>query len=142
MLYLDTSAIVKTVLVEQESSGLSAFLRQEPSQALLTSAVAITELARAVTMSFERDEFPSGAPGGGLDVVQDRLDGLRIVAITTELLHAAGRVKPPRLRTLDAIHLATALHFREDLTAFVSYDRRLAEAAVAAGLPVRAPGQN
>jgi predicted nucleic acid-binding protein len=99
VLYLDTSALVKTVLVEQESSMLSAFLREDASLALLTSALSVTELARAVTVSIERGEFPSVAPEGGLVLVQERLDGLRIVAITTELLQAAGHVKPPRLRT-------------------------------------------
>ncbi len=68
------------------------------------------------------------------------LAGALLVPITRTLLEEAAVLGGPHLRSLDAIHLASALSIREDLEAFVAYDRRLAEAAGAAGLPVVAPG--
>ena len=63
-----------------------------------------------------------------------------LVGITEPIRQAAGTLRPALLRTLDAIHLATALSFGAELEAFIAYDRRLAQAALAAGLAVRAPG--
>jgi len=65
---------------------------------------------------------------------------LSYVVVDEDLLEEAGRLQPPTLRSLDALHLASALSVRGDLSAFVAYDRRLREAATAAGLVVRTPG--
>jgi predicted nucleic acid-binding protein len=59
--------------------------------------------------------------------------------MTRSILHRAGQLDPPPLRTLDAIHLAAALDLGDDLEAMVTYDERLAEAAVANGIRVVAP---
>jgi uncharacterized protein len=64
---------------------------------------------------------------------------LRKVALTPELLTAAAALQPPLLRSLDAVHLASALAVRAQLTAVVAYDDRLYDAARAAGLPVARP---
>jgi predicted nucleic acid-binding protein len=66
-------------------------------------------------------------------------DAVDLFDLDAGILEAAASVQPVGLRTLDAIHLATALSLRDDLAAVVSYDRRLAEAALAAGLPVVSP---
>ncbi|MGI8535767.1 MAG: type II toxin-antitoxin system VapC family toxin [Mycobacteriales bacterium] len=140
MLYLDTSALVKTVRPEDESAALNDFLRLRPSATLFTSQLAITELSRAVTVSVARDELPARLDHH-LDLVRDRLEAMRLVTMTQDLLLLAGRLGPSGLRTLDAIHLATALQFRDDLTVLVTYNHRLAAAAAANGLQTAAPGQ-
>lgn len=71
--------------------------------------------------------------------VEELRDGLVVVALDDEVRRLAAVVGPPLLRTLDAIHLATALSLREDLDGLVAYDARLARAAAGAGLPVLAP---
>jgi len=70
--------------------------------------------------------------------VEDAREWLRDVALLP--LDDATSLEPPRLRSLDAIHLATALSVRDDVGAFLTYDERLAEAAERHGLPVAAPG--
>ncbi len=61
------------------------------------------------------------------------------IAVTPELLDRAGKVEPAHLRSLDAIHLASAAVLADELAAFVAYDERLTEAAARAGLPVARP---
>ena len=67
-------------------------------------------------------------------------DGFELLDISLEVLSIAATLPPATLRTLDAIHLATASLLRAELTAFVSYDERLLVAAAAFGLPVASPG--
>lgn len=62
-----------------------------------------------------------------------------IVELDETIASAAARVEPPSLRSLDAIQLASALAIGEELEAVVTYDRRMADAARAAGLAVMAP---
>jgi len=78
------------------------------------------------------------APGaaGGLPQV---LDLISLVGLDKAVRAAAQTVTPPAVRTLDALHLATALRMRDQLISFVTYDLRLAEAASATGLPADAP---
>jgi len=68
------------------------------------------------------------------------LEGVALVPLDDAILRGAGDLSPAGLRTLDAIHLATALSLAEDVTTLVTYDERLAEAAAAAGIAVTAPG--
>jgi predicted nucleic acid-binding protein len=62
------------------------------------------------------------------------LERVALIPIDEPLLEAAGRLDPPELRTLDAVHLATALGLASDLGVLVTYDTRLADAAHAHGL--------
>ena len=64
-----------------------------------------------------------------------------LVEISPEVRALAQRVVPPAVRTLEAIHLATALRISDQLSSFVTYDRRLAGAATAAGLTVDSPAE-
>jgi predicted nucleic acid-binding protein len=64
------------------------------------------------------------------------LEGIALLAMDDQVLHEAASLKPPALRSLDALHLATALSIREDLGAFFTYDKRIAEAADDCGLNV------
>jgi predicted nucleic acid-binding protein len=125
--YVDSSAIVKLVVREPESAALRRFLRRRPP--LVASALARTEVTRAVRSL-------------GAEAVQRAgqvLARFELVRITDRILAAAGALEPSELRTLDAIHLATASHFGTTLQLVVTYDGRMAEAASTMGLTVAAP---
>jgi uncharacterized protein len=80
---------------------------------------------------------------GALGALAITLSRLYRVEINAAIRATAGAYVDPALRSLDAIHLATAdflIASGESITAFVTYDRRLAESAQAAGLPIAAPG--
>jgi uncharacterized protein len=70
---------------------------------------------------------------------EDLLGRLLLVRLDAEILEAAGRLGPPSLRTLDAIHIQCALLVADELDAFVTYDHRQFDAARAAGLRVQQP---
>lgn len=126
MLYLDSSALVKLVLTERETAILRAWAEDRP---LASSAVAVTEMLRAV-----RRTNPDREPAARLI-----LTALVLLDLSVEVLERAAVVPPPALRTLDAIHIATALALGDELDALVTYDARMADAARLAGLRVDAP---
>lgn len=126
-IYLDSSALVKLAIAEPESRALRRSLqRQRPR---VTSALARTEVARA-TMAFGSDAVARG------EAVLRRIE---IIRINDRILRLAGSLEPSELRSLDAIHLATAQLIGSDLKWIVTYDERMAEAAEALGMSVRAP---
>jgi predicted nucleic acid-binding protein len=126
--YLDASALVKLVAPESETDALAAFLVARPSQA--TSVIGLVEVRRAA----KRRPGVSGAR------VEDVLGRVSAIALDLTTAAAAGSVGPASLRTLDAIHLASAAALGDDLEAFVTYDLRLAGAARMLGMPDVAPG--
>jgi predicted nucleic acid-binding protein len=129
-LYLDTSALVKLVQVEPESAALRRFIRQHRDAGRAGSALSRTELVRAVLAG--GDEAVARARR-----LLRRLDQIRV---DVRVLDEAATLKPPaRLRTLDAIHLASARCLGADLLVVVTYDVRMSAAAEALGLPVAAP---
>ena len=125
--YLDSSAIVKLAVREPESLALRRYLRRR--QPLVSSALARTEVLRAL--------LPAGdeAVARGRSVLQ-RLD---LVRVNDRVLNAAGVLSPAELRSLDAIHLATAQLVGEDLGALITYDNRMATAAKRLGLRIVQP---
>jgi predicted nucleic acid-binding protein len=125
--YLDASALVKLVLPEPESFALLAFLADRPRQ--LSSRLSTVEVARALRRR------------GGYDEERLRavISQLTFRELDRELATAAGRLGPSGLRTLDAVHLATALSIQAEVETFVTYDARLADAARSHGLAVVAP---
>lgn len=128
-MYADASALVKLVVRETETASLRAFLDHRTPQ-LATSAIAVVELMRAARVA---------APGGtGAQRARARLDQTYLIDVDRDLLESAVAWTSARVRALDAIHLASALRIgaREILV----YDRRLAEAAAAAGIEVLSPG--
>ncbi|MFD5827064.1 type II toxin-antitoxin system VapC family toxin [Lentzea sp. NPDC060358] len=128
MIYLDSSALVKLVRSEAESAALGRWLGLNPDP-VVSSALARTEVVRAVM--------------NGGEPLRDRarsvLSAIDVVPITNDLLDEAATLTNV-LRTLDAIHLATACLLRADLHAFVAYDKRLLAAADEVGLVAVAPG--
>lgn len=129
MIYLDSSALVKLVFAEDESAALTHWLDTRNDGANFTSDIALVEVPRAV-MRF--------APTALLQV-RDVLDTVNVIQLKESVLHRAASLQPPALRSLDAVHLASALQIRADLTAFVAYDQRLHDAALDAGLPAVRP---
>ncbi len=134
LLYLDSSAIVKLVLVERESVALRttvARARLAASELVLVEVPRALARTRADTSERARIRREEHRVLGGLD----------LVPLTRPLLASAGRLGPPRLRSLDAVHITCALTFDSGLEAFVSYDRRQVGAAADAGLAVVSPGE-
>ena len=129
--YVDTSALVKLVVAESESAALRRWIESSASD-LVSSDLARTELLRAVR---------SAAPER---VLQARavLDSLTILTLAAATFETAARPDPPALRTLDAVHLASALELGDDLDGIVTYDERMAEAARGNGVVVVAPGSD
>jgi len=125
--YLDTSAFVKLVVREPESEALLLHLRQWSWRT--SSALLRAEALRA-----------AGPHGQGAVAAARRLfGGLHLVALDDALLERAGELQPLAMRSLDAVHLATALSLGSDLGVVVTYDARLAECARAQGLDVASP---
>jgi uncharacterized protein len=129
MIYLDSAAVVKLAHAEPESESLRHWLAERAEISWLSSVLVEIEsfraLARHSPESIER-----------LHPVLDLID---LVDMSASIRMLAQTVAPVTVRSLDAIHLATALHLRGELTSFVTYDHRLAEAARTAGLAVDAP---
>lgn len=127
VLYLDSSAAVKFVVKEQESAALNAWL---PNEVRFTSSALLrTEVLRAV-----RRQEPAQ-----LGRARQAIAKVALHAIDSDILESAGGLAPSALRSLDAIHLATALRLADELEMIVTYDRRMIEGARALGLPVASP---
>ena len=121
---------MKLVQEEAESEPLRRYLRRYPSDERLTSALARVEVVRAVLS------------GGAAAVAKARrqVGRLHQVGLDTTILDGAASLAAGRaLRSLDAIHLASAQLVGADLRAVVTYDLRMAAAAALIGMPVDAP---
>lgn len=129
MIYLDTSAFLKTVLDEAESLALQSYLDNHPEGGLVSSSLLAVEARRSVLR-----HRPARLPR--TDIILGQIEQL---AISDAVIESAGRLPDPMLRSLDAIHLATALLIRDDVEALLTYDTRLREAAEAHGLATAAP---
>lgn len=125
--YLDSSAVVKLAIEEPESAALRRHLRRR--RPLMSSALARAEVVRAVLL-----EGPAAVARAG-----EVLARVELVRVNDRVLGAAGMLRPPELRTLDAIHLATAQALGTDLGLFVAYDLRLLQAAEGLGLRTAMP---
>jgi len=126
--YLDTSAVVKLLMREPETANLRRQLRRWPRR--VSSALLTVELLRTVKRA--------GLPHL-LSDARHLIGTLHLIRLDDELLDRAAWLDPPNLRSLDAIHLATALSLGTDLGAMVTYDRRMAAGVEALGLPLVAP---
>jgi uncharacterized protein len=133
VIYLDSSALVKLVAPEVESAALVAWLADRPDEPQVSSALVEVEVPRALRRS----------TANRLGAVAPMLVRLERFDIDAPVRATAGAYVDPLLRSLDAIHLATAENLvasGKSLGAFVTYDKRLAVAAADAGFTVVAPG--
>ena len=125
--YVDSSAIVKLAVAEPESAALRQYLsRRRP---LVSSTLAQTEVARALM-----PRGPEAVARG--EFVLRRIQLLRV---NDRVLTEAGQMTPTELRSLDAIHLASARQLGASVRQIVTYDERMAEAAKACGWAVSSP---
>lgn len=125
-LYVDSSALVKLLVRERESDALMAYLA---ATSLVTSVIAPIEVGRLLRRRGFEDDVGE----------RELFDGLEIRGLDDGVSERATSLQPIVLRTLDAIHLASAIDLRAELDGFVTYDARLAEAARALRLPVVSP---
>ena len=134
MIYIDTSAAMKLVRPEVHSDDLSDWLRERRRDTVLSSVLIEVELMRATRRSAPERLARAAAV----------LRGIAAVTLAPPVVSRASDYADANLRSLDAIHLATAEHVvtvtRKQLDAFVAYDDRLLAAARNVGLPAVAPG--
>lgn len=132
MLYLDTSALVKLIRREPETDSLADWLDTQIPTPWVSSTLIEVELPRALRRV--DPALIAEVPAIAARIARYEVD---------EVVRAAAAAYPdPALRSLDAIHLATAAAiFGKSLTAFVTYDERLAAVAAAVGLPIVSPGR-
>ena len=133
MIYLDTSALAKLLVDEAETPELRSWLitQSRDGEHAVTSALSRVELLRAVA----RQQEP-----GLADRARYLLDGLDILPLTDAVITLAESIGPARLRSLDAIHLASASQVWPQLRSFVTYDRRLTEGCRDVGFDAQSPG--
>lgn len=129
--YLDSSAIVKVVVQEPGWLGLAAYLRDHPVRA--ASRVASVEVTRALGRIQGID---ASAVAERVRLIFERLT---LMEFDAEVAAVAARLAPASLRSLDAIHLASALELGDDLIAVITYDARMTDAARDLQLPTAAP---
>ncbi len=125
--YLDSSALVKLVVWEEESGALARHLADHPER--VSCALARVEVVHAV--------HAHGAPA--LARARGLLERIGLLRVDEGLLDAAGALAGATLRSLDAIHLAAAQAVGPELTEVITYDRRMTDAAAVLGMPVVAP---
>jgi uncharacterized protein len=129
MIYLDSAAVVKLVHAERESQALRDWLDERAETGWVSSVLVEIESFRALARH---------APAA-VARLHPVLDQIELIDLSPRIRILAQTVQPVTVRSLDAIHLGTALHARPMLTSFVTYDKRLLDAAAAAGLPALAP---
>ena len=124
--YLDSSAFLKLIVLEQETPALRAW---------------IAGVAPCWSSQLLRTEALRAAQRLGVDerAVTDALDTVSLVAPGSSTFLIAGRLKLPALRSLDALHLATALEIGNDLEGLVTYDARMVGGARTASIAVLSP---
>ena len=129
--YLDSSAILKLVLPEQQSAALKSALDRWPDW--VSSELAAVECHRAVRRRGENASLQAR--------VTHVLASCTLIRLDTALMRLAERIGPPMIRSLDAIQLAAALSIGDYPAAFITYDDRLAAAARSLKLSVLQPGR-
>jgi len=129
LLYLDSSALVKLILPEPESETLIEFLSEFPG--LISSEIARVEVVRATRRVSRASNVMKRA--------ERVLESVHLLRVDPKIVLTASQLNPPSLRTVDAIHLASALELPSDLTSFVAYDKALQSAAAAYGLRLKTP---
>jgi predicted nucleic acid-binding protein len=128
-IYFDTSALAKLILTDDESEALRDWVRARPGMPRITNVVGVVELQRLAA------RVGQTALSSAIQLLT-RIDQLDM---TPTALARAAQLPPPEVRTLDALHIASASELN-DLEAIVTYDVRMISAADGYGLPVASPG--
>ncbi|WP_078491535.1 type II toxin-antitoxin system VapC family toxin [Streptomyces yerevanensis] len=128
MIYLDSSALITWLTRRDYFTQLDAFLDERPAAPFATSTIGFVETVRTLDLM---GDFPTAMSDLQRDITE--------ILVTEEVRDQAAGL-PGRLRTLDALHVASALTLGDSLQCLVTYDKRMLEAARAAALPAYAPG--
>lgn len=128
MIYLDASALVTLIAGRPYAAELRDFLASSPEMPIGTSTIGFVETVRALDRV---GSYPTA--------MQDLLASFTEILVTDEIRDAAARL-PGSIRTLDAIHVASALAIGDALASLVTYDKRMLDVARSAGIPAVAPG--
>jgi predicted nucleic acid-binding protein len=131
VIYLDSSALLKLLHEEPESAALADWLSARTTIPVVSSELAKVEVPRACRR----------VNAEALPEARNLLAELDLIPLTSDVIDEAADGGEALLRSLDAIHLASALSLRADLAAFIAYDHRLGDAASAAGLELVTPGR-
>jgi predicted nucleic acid-binding protein len=132
VVYLDSSALVKLFVTEAGTEQLRRHLaRPDAPRRLVSSELSLVEVLRGVIRA-----------AGDVVAAEAQLDEIGLQPIDRQVLGVAASLGPPELRTLDAIHVASAMEFGDELTEIITYDRRMQAAATAVGVRWAAPGQS
>ena len=129
MIYLDSAAVVKLAHAEPESAALRNWLDERAEIQWISSV--LTEIESFRALARYAPEAVSRLPA-----VLDQID---LIDLDQHIRMLAQTVTPATVHSLDAVHLGTALRSRSSLTSFVTYDKRLLDAAQAEGLPIDSP---
>ncbi len=129
-IYLDTSALAKLVVSEPESAPLRHWLREHGPVPLVTNSIGVVELRRLAARINQE----------ALSTAVRLLARISVVSLTADALTLAAEIPPPEVRSLDALHIASAA-LLSDLQTVVTYDVRMGTAAITYGLLVAAPGR-
>jgi predicted nucleic acid-binding protein len=129
VIYFDTSALVKLIFEEAESAALAEWVTLRPDVPKISSDLSTVELLRTCRRVNE-------AAVGNANLL---LGGMDLLPVDRAIIERASSLVPTELRSLDAIHLASALSVKAHLTALVAYDSRLCAASLDAGIEVVSP---
>ena len=127
--YIDTSAALKLLTDDSHSRAFATFYDESEGASWVSSALLRIQVIRAVSRA-----MPAALPDA-----RALLLAFDYVSIDDEVVDAAMNEPDRMLRSLDAIHLATARVLGPDLDGLATYDDRLAVAAKDAGIPVLDP---
>ena len=127
--YADTSAVIKLLVEETDSKAFAAFYDTHSDAEWVSSDLLRIELTRAVARA-----MPALLPDA-----RELLLAFSCIAIDHDIVEGAITEPDRGLRSLDAIHLATARILAPELDALVTYDDRLLRAATDAGLVTVSP---
>lgn len=129
-IYFDASALAKLILIEDESNALRSWIEERRGSSQLTNVIGAVELQRLSAKVGQH----------ALTAAMQLIAGIDLLELTQSALTFAAALSPPEVRTLDALHIASALECA-DLDAIVTYDLRMAAASAGYGLPVVSPGR-
>jgi predicted nucleic acid-binding protein len=130
VVYIDSSAFVKLFLPEPDSAALARYLA--PRARRVSATLLRTEVLRTAVRA--------GLAPRRMSLVRELLESVSYLALDRAMGDEAGIARPPELRSLDAVHLASARRLGAHLSALVTYDQRLADAARWHGITVVRPG--
>jgi uncharacterized protein len=134
-IYVDSSALIKRAIEEPESDPLDEALEEHVAadDVLVVSSLAWVEVTRAIRATADPESDVN-------DIIETALSGIAERSITADVVSLARRINPKSPRSLEAIHLATAVLVDADL--MITYDNRLEAAARDNGLAVARPAKN